>query len=159
MHRNALVVRHLRSCLAMQGVQVQFLVSELRSYKSWCKSTGVAKLVSPRTTARKFMHCNERSGMPELRLNTAKKINKYFKNCNRKVDNTEDYGGGAEMLTFLLSVSNGYSCINLARLRYVPNRNNPKSLILQIINIYFFLTLSTWSLWISSERVWVMTPH
>lgn len=63
------------------------------------------------------------------------------------------------MLTFLLSVSNGYSCINLARLRYVPSRNNPQILILQLINIYFFLTQSTWSLWISSKRVWVMTPH
>ena len=63
----------------MQGVQVQFLVSELRSYVSWCKSIGVVQLMSPRTTAREFMHCNERSGVPELRLNMAKKINKYLK--------------------------------------------------------------------------------
>ena len=79
MHRNALVVQHLRSCLAMQGVQVQFLVNELRSYVSWCKSTGVVQIMSPRTTAREFTHCNERSGVPESRLNTAKKINKYLK--------------------------------------------------------------------------------
>ena len=104
----------------MQGVQVQFLVRELRSDISWGKSTSEVQLMSPRATARESMRCNERSGVPELRLNTGEKINKYLKKkiaIERLI--IERIGGGQGMPTFLLSVFNDYFYINLARLRYV----------------------------------------
>ena len=43
----SMVVQWIRICIAMQGMQAQFLVRELRSYMSWSNSVCMLQLLSP----------------------------------------------------------------------------------------------------------------
>ena len=61
----------------MKGTWNQSLVRELRSHMLWNNEAHALILMSPLATAREPVHLHESSHVPQLRPDTAKKLNKH----------------------------------------------------------------------------------